>query len=106
MLEAFDRHLAVLDEDVVQDSINRINENLDNPYRQKIKQALLHYPSGISPDFEEKSEPEPIRGIPGISQLRQQLRELQQNLDIGREPPGPDRGPTRGHGRGDGGLSR
>ena len=106
MLEAFDRHLAVLDEDVVQSSIKRINENMDDSPRQEIEQALLHYPLGISPDFEEKFEPEPIHGIRGISQLRKQLRKLQQDLDMGRRPPGPDRGPTRGHGRGDGGLSR
>ena len=105
MLEAFDRHLAVLDEDVVQDSIKRINQNMGDSSRQEIKQALLHYPLGISPDFEEKFEPEPILGIQGISRLRKQLRELQQDLDMGRGPPGPERGPTRGHGRGDGGLS-
>ena len=108
ILEALDRHLAVLSEDVVTNSIIRINENLDKDIypKQEIKQALLHYPSGISPDFEEKLGPEPIRGIQGISQLREQLRKLQQGLDMGREPPGPDRGPTRGPGRGGGGLSR
>ena len=106
MLEALDRHLAVLSEDVVQNSIKIINGNLNISPKQEIKQALLHYPSGISPDFEEKSEPEPIRGIQDISLLREQLRKVQQGLDMGREPPGSDKGPTRGPERGGGGLSR
>ena len=99
MLKAFDRHLAVLDEKTVLNSIEKINENLTEFI--PLEQALLHYDFSMSPDFEEGPDPEPIRGIPDISRLREQLRKLQQDLGLDMEPPGPDRGPLRGRGRRD-----
>ena len=86
MLEAFDRHLAVLDERTVAESLDRIGHHLeDGPTPEA---ALLHHPTVLS-EFSEKETSVEINGYSGISEIRTRLKEFM--IDLGREPPTPDR---------------
>ena len=86
MLEAFDRHLAALDEQTVTESLVRISNCLADGPTPEV--ALLHYPTGLA-ELSGAETSVPITGYSRISEIRTRLREFM--IDLDREPPTPDR---------------